>query len=53
MGEFLNRILTYLYCTKYNEINTFHPDSQKHVSHAGFTQKISDTLCAMFGNLWK
>ena len=30
-GNFLKRILAYLYCIKYNEINIFLSDIQKHV----------------------
>ena len=32
-GGFLKRILTYLYCTIYNEISICHSDVQKHVSY--------------------
>ena len=32
-GKFLKRILSYLYCMNYNEINIHHSDIQKHVSH--------------------
>ena len=30
-GKCLKHILTYLACTKYNEINISHSDTQKHV----------------------
>ena len=51
---FLKRILTYLYCTKYDENNIGHSDTQKHVfllkrfKHFKYflyrlTQKVSDT----------
>ena len=33
-GKFLKSILLYLYCINYNEINMYHSDIQKHVSHA-------------------
>ena len=33
--RFLKCILTYLYCTKCNEINICHLDVQKHVSYTG------------------
>ena len=32
-GKFLKRILTYLYSTKYNEINVCHLDVQNHTSY--------------------
>ena len=32
-GKFLKRILTHLYCTKYNEINACDSYVQKQVSH--------------------
>ena len=32
-GKFLKHIITYLCCTKYNEINLCHSDVQKHVSY--------------------
>ena len=32
-GKFLKRILTYLFCINSNEINIWHSDIQKHVSH--------------------
>ena len=31
--EFLKHILTYLYCTKYNEIDVCHSDTQMYVPH--------------------
>ena len=33
LGGFFKRILTYLYCTKCNEINVCHPYVQKYVSY--------------------
>ena len=36
----LKHILTYLYCRKYNEINIFQSDVQKHVSYAEAHKKI-------------
>ena len=33
--EILKYILTYLYCTKYNEINIYHTDVKKNVSCTG------------------
>ena len=38
--EILKRILTYLYCTKYNEIKIYHLDVQKHVLYTGSYKKI-------------
>ena len=32
-GKCLKRTLTYLSCTKYNEINICHSDEQKHISY--------------------
>ena len=32
-GKISNRILTYLHCAKFNEINLCHFDVQKHVSN--------------------
>ena len=34
----LKRILTFLYCNKYNEVNIFHSDIQKRVSYNGHTK---------------
>ena len=36
----LKRILTYLYCTNYNEINKCHSYTQKHVSNTGSYKKF-------------
>ena len=33
LEEFFEHILTYSYCTKYNEINICHSCDQKHVSY--------------------
>ena len=33
MGGFLKRILTHLYCTKYDEIDICHSDVQKYISY--------------------
>ena len=59
-GNFLKRILAYLYCIKYNEIIMPHLHIEKHVSiekwvklHKCFafrlTRKFSDTLLTMEG----
>ena len=34
-GKILKIILTYLYCSKYNDINICHSDVQKHVPYTG------------------
>ena len=47
----LKRILTYLDCTKHNEINISLSHTQKHVSYM-FTHKFSDTLHPT-GNFFK
>ena len=64
MGEkYLKRIVKYLYCTKYNEINIGHSNIQKHVSYEKcykkykyfvyrLKQKLSDTLRPV-GKLFK
>ena len=41
---FLKRILAYLYFTKYNEINIFHLDAQKHVSYTGYTKDLCEKI---------
>ena len=39
-GIFSKRILTYLYCTKFNEIKLCHSDVQKHVSYTGLKNNV-------------
>ena len=46
-GNFLKRILTYLYCI---EINRCKSDVQKHVSYTGSHKKTFDIIWAMLGN---
>ena len=53
--ENLKRILTYLYCTKYNEINAFHLVIQKYVSYTGSHKRflMQYGLCfEMAGNVF-
>ena len=46
-GKFLKRILTYLYCSKHNEIKICHSDVQKCVSFIGSHERflIHYALC--------
>ena len=57
--KYLKRILTYLYCNKWNKINIYHSDTQKHVSYKKWykcykyfvyrlSQKFSDPNGEMF-----
>ena len=39
-GKHLKRILTYLYCTKCNEISICHSDFQKHVSYTRLRERF-------------
>ena len=54
--KFLKQILTYLYCTKYNEIDVWHLDVHKHVSYTvqilvyKITEKVSYMLWTTFRN---
>ena len=53
-GSFLKCIVTYLYCTKCNEINIFLSDVQKLRTKdmfciQNYAQKISDTLWIILG----
>ena len=59
-GKDSNLILTCLYCNKWNEINVWHSDTQKHFANKKWfkcykyflyrlTQKFSDTLRSMGG----
>ena len=50
-GNFLKCILTYLCCTKYNEIIMCHLDVQNHVSQGN--TKISDIIWSVLGKGWK
>ena len=60
MGEFLERILTYLYYTKYYEINIGHLDVQKHftyknggnILHTGYQKRIL-LYCPQWANTFK
>ena len=43
-GKYVKRILTFLNCPKYDEINMGHLSIQKHVSYKKMIQKVQ-TLC--------
>ena len=52
-GKSFNRILTYLYCTKYNEINISYSDIQKHFPIKKSYKKykyLTDKLTQKFSN---
>ena len=50
VGGFLKRILTYLCCIKYNEINVCHSDKYKHASHK---KSYFNTTCILYTGSYK
>ena len=51
-GNFLKRILTYLYCIKYNEINMYHSDVQKNILCAGSHKSFPTVILHPSGEIF-